>query len=369
MRAAVLMVNGLQPAYLGAYGCDWVPTPTIDSWAANGVVFDDHFSDAPLVPLARRITDSCIRLQAAGVKTAFVGPGDTDAGTWDIRLKTRRDPGPIELKSTRRAVRQAMEQLGDSPDALLWIEVDALLPPWSVSDELREEFFPSEPEADEDDGAIDTAEAVALEPWAGESPERIDVTDNEMFQRLQRTYAAAVAALDAAIGRLRKDCDKAGWDDAVWVLTSDAGFPLGEHGAVGPAQAALHEELVHLPLILVWSGGAHAGLRIAELTRPSDVAAALGDLVGRSPAPAGLARLAREEGATPRSHATCTMKGPRMHTWSVRTREWYLLATDAPETTRRLYVKPDDRWEFNNLAQHHPETVAELEQLYRDAQQ
>src|SRR5687768_4257698 len=25
MRAAVLMVNGLQPAFLGAYGCEWVP--------------------------------------------------------------------------------------------------------------------------------------------------------------------------------------------------------------------------------------------------------------------------------------------------------------------------------------------------------
>jgi arylsulfatase A-like enzyme len=364
MRAAVLMVNGLQPAYLGAYGCEWVPTPTIDAWAASGVVFDNHFSDAPLVPLTRRMSDSSIQLRASGVKTAFVGPGDSDAGAWDIRLTTRRYPGPIELKSTRRAVRQALEQLGDAPDALLWIEVDALLPPWSVVEELRDEFFPSEPESDEDE---DAAEAVALEPWAGDPPERIDVADSETFQRLQRTYAAAVAALDAAIARLRKDCDKAGWGDTVWILTSDAGFPLGEHGAVGPSQAALHEELVHLPLILVWPGGGHAGLRVAELTEPPDVAAALGDLVGRSPAPAGLARLAREEVTTLRSHAICTMKGPRSHSWSVRTREWYLLATDAPETTRRLYVKPDDRWEFNDLAQHHPETVAELEKLYRDA--
>jgi hypothetical protein len=53
--------------------------------------------------------------------------------------------------------------------------------------------------------------------------------------------------------------------------------------------------------------------------------------------------------------------------WSVRTGDWYLLGTDAAEATRRLYVKPDDRWEFNDVAQHHAETVAELEQIYRDA--
>ena len=46
-----------------------------------------------------------------------------------------------------------------------------------------------------------------------------------MFQRLQRTYAAAVASLDEALRRLRKDCYKAGWDDAAWLLTSDVGYP------------------------------------------------------------------------------------------------------------------------------------------------
>ena len=51
-----------------------------------------------------------------------------------------------------------------------------------------------------------------------------------------------------------------------------------------------------------------------------------------------------------------------------RTARYVALATDTPEVTRRLYVKPDDRWEFNDMAQHHPDTVAELEQQYRDAQ-
>jgi arylsulfatase A-like enzyme len=313
------------------------------------------------------MTETLAALRAAGVKTAFVGPGEVDAG-WDVRVTSKRDSGPIELKSTRRAVRQAFEQLGDAPDALLWVEIDALLPPWTVPEESLSEFFDSEPDNDENDNASGEDEVAAIEPWPGEPPERIDADDEETFQRLQRTYASAVASLDDALSRLRKDLDKRGWADAVGILSGDAGFPLGEHGAVGPAQAALHEELVHLPLILAWPAGEHAGLRVAELTQPPDLFAMLAELFGHPRTVVGLGRLARGNGGSIRTHAACVMKSPRLSTWSVRNREWYLLATDAPEPTRRLYVKPDDRWEFNDVAQHHPETVAELEQWYRDSQ-
>src|SRR5205823_6856262 len=139
------------------------------------------------------------------------------------------------------------------------------------------------------------------------------------------SYAAAVATLDDALGRLRKDCDKAGWTDAVWLLGSDAGFPLGEHGAVGPARAGLHEELVHLPLVLVWPGEEHAGLRVPELTQPPDLLATLGELLGRSAPGPSLVSLARDQGGSIRTHPPCVMKSPRISTWSVRTREWYLL--------------------------------------------
>jgi arylsulfatase A-like enzyme len=240
------------------------------------------------------------------------------------------------------------------------------LPPWSVPDELLDEFFGADPDAAAEDDASKPDEAGVVEPWTGELPDRIDPDDEVSFQRLRRTYAAAVAGLDEALGRLTKDFDKGGWGDAVLILTSDAGFPLGEHGAVGPAQAGLYEEFVHSPLILSWPGGEHAGLRVAGLTQPPDLIAAVGDWFGRSASTPGLVRLAREQAGSLRSHATCTLKVPRTNSWSVRTRDWYLLATDAPETTRRLYVKPDDRWEFNDVAQHHPETVAELEKVYRE---
>ena len=45
MHIVLLNIDGLQPAYLGAYGCEWIDTPTSDRWAAAGVVFDQHFAD------------------------------------------------------------------------------------------------------------------------------------------------------------------------------------------------------------------------------------------------------------------------------------------------------------------------------------
>ncbi len=41
----VICANGLQSAYLGAYGNPWIHTPNIDRLAAQGVVFDWHFPD------------------------------------------------------------------------------------------------------------------------------------------------------------------------------------------------------------------------------------------------------------------------------------------------------------------------------------
>lgn len=41
----VICANGLQAAYLGAYGNPWIHTPNIDRLAAEGVVFDWHFPD------------------------------------------------------------------------------------------------------------------------------------------------------------------------------------------------------------------------------------------------------------------------------------------------------------------------------------
>src|SRR5437588_321984 len=47
MRALVFVLRGCPVGWLGAYGNEWVVTPNLDRFAAEGVVFDRHLSDCP----------------------------------------------------------------------------------------------------------------------------------------------------------------------------------------------------------------------------------------------------------------------------------------------------------------------------------
>src|SRR5947209_6725045 len=44
MKALVLELADLHLGYLGCYGNEWVATPALDRFAAQGVVFDQHFA-------------------------------------------------------------------------------------------------------------------------------------------------------------------------------------------------------------------------------------------------------------------------------------------------------------------------------------
>jgi arylsulfatase A-like enzyme len=390
MRILVVVVDGLQPAFLGAYGNEWVATPFVDRWAAEGVVFDHHFADCPEPDAAHRAwrtgrhpfapgttsADLLAGLRDAAVRTARVGPllttDDPWASGWAYDLSAPRDTDdPLALKPTRRAVRQAIEALGDARDALLWVEIDALLPPWRLSEEATAEYFeePSEDEGETDEEA-ETAPQDMLTPWTDPLPERIDPNDDRTFERLQRTYAAAVADLDVGLERLLSDCAKRGWgDDALWLLTSERGFPLGEHGAAGFDAAELHEELVHLPLLLRWPHARQAGLRVNTLTQPANLAPTLRELFGLAlPTQDGpydgrsLVPLARGNDLPLRLQAVSGLRrGERLH-GGIRSAGWYLMSDGGVRgESWRLYVKPDDRWEVNDIHQHNLELTEEME--------
>jgi hypothetical protein len=64
------------------------------------------------------------------------------------------------------------------------------------------------------------------------------------------------------------------------------------------------------------------------------------------------------------------MQRGETRSWALRTAEWSfhlsLLSAGVEEPpTMRLFVKPDDRWEVNDVAQHHPELTENLEKTLR----
>jgi arylsulfatase A-like enzyme len=385
MKSLVIVINRCQPAYLGCYGNDWLPTATLDRLAAESVVFDQHFAEAPQPRLARRSWHTgCYPLHRplaprghglahglweAQVDAALVGdersptrPSRFGQG-WERQFWTRQARlEALEQESllggTIQAAVEWLEEHRDRDRWLLWLELSSLQLPWSPA-----EF---------DDEATEGAEEAELEPWfdppAGHVGTEIPA---EAAERIPATYAGLVCGVDQWLGQLIEFLKEKGlYDDLLLIVTSDCGLPLGEHGLVGDARPWLHEELVHLPLLMHLPGGAEAGRRVQHLTQAVDLLPTLveafdlplpGPVDGKSLLP-----LARGSTTKIRDHACSfawTGRPGAWEEWSLRTHQWYLIlpiTADPPRSTQ-LYIKPEDRWEVNNVLSQHPEAAEHLE--------
>ena len=147
-------------------------------------------------------------------------------------------------------------------------------------------------------------------------------------------------------------------------------------GLVGTSRPWLHDELIHLPLLLrlPGRGGRPAGASSA-LTQAVDLAptladwfqAPLPDVHGRSLLP-----LARGEVESIRPYACAGLQVGEAIEYALRHAGMGVsVAGTNPARTRKrrasqLYVKPDDRWEVNNVLQHHLELAEQLERTLRD---
>jgi arylsulfatase A-like enzyme len=349
MRILVLEPVGLHTAYLGCYGNDWVATPNLDRLAAEGIVFDQHLVDHPELSLETPFFE---RSAGTGV---HAWPGAPKPAAADA-VSYRRVVCPT-LADFAGAVAEVSAWLAeDSP--VCWLEGPSLVPPWDLAEDLLSVY--SEREEEEED------EAVA--PWPAPPLGEAELTADDLV-RLQDTYAAVVTYWDALLGHLLADLRARGSLDEliVWV-TARAGLPLGEHGVVGQAGPGLHDELIHVPLLWRFPHATEAGLRVGALTQPVDLRPSLGELLGL---PQGgiqgssLRPLVRGQTRSIRPYACAALRSGGQQEWLLRTPEWaFHLSPGAPQAAR-LYVKPDDRWEVNDVRAHQPEVAERLEATLR----
>jgi arylsulfatase A-like enzyme len=400
MRVLVLVANGLPCGYLGPYGCDWVDTPTFDRLAAEGIVFDQHFADAPNASGGRRawrtgryhlpnpgtpVAASAAEpnlftiLQAGGVRFSQI----FQKGPRSCEILGEASSEHVDLEDTIEAARAALDGVAATSSAVIWVELSTLLPPWRFPGELFTAAVPSDEREEADDGEDDEEEEDE-EDEESEVPEPAlvplldpptgplgDDPDEVTIQRLQETFAAAVRYLDAGLEQLLEGIG----DDWLIIVTSDRGAVLGEHGIIGPHRPWLHEELVHLTLIVRMPAAAHAGRRIQALTQPIDLLPTLLELFGVAP-PAGihghsLAPMLRGGDMPMRDYACVGLQIGLAVEWALRTPHWsYLLPLqgEIEDAARpaQLYAKPEDRWEVNDVRQHHLELSEHFDQVLRD---
>ena len=89
-----------------------------------------------------------------------------------------------------------------------------------------------------------------------------------------RRSATSTTSCGASSTALRKVVPES---DLLLIVTADHGEEFGEHGVLLTPQ--LYDEVMHVPLLVVWAGRIRAGLRVAPPVSLVDVAPTILDLV------------------------------------------------------------------------------------------
>lgn len=320
----VLAIDGLRAAALGAYGQTGYETPAFDALAAESLTLDACYAATPAPAdlydgLSQRWATTLLTDDAAATESLVAG----------AERAITLDTPPVEAvadsieatstASTWMALAEHVVELaeGDFPD-LLWIHVRGLYGPWDAPPELYEPLF------DEDDPEV----AATVEPPDAHFQDAAsDEACDARFAAACR-YAGQVMALDACLG---------GWLDVLdglfegeafrLVVVGLRGFPLGEHGRVGGVDPRLFSEQQHVP---VFVRDADPSGRFTRDPRPVTLSSFLQSLLAGDRPSSDSARL-----VSPDAEALVT------DSWLLRKP-----AAGDPE----LYVKPDDRWEQNDIA-------------------
>lgn len=350
MRILVIEAAALHLGYVGCYGSDWVATPNLDRLAAESVVFDQHLADAP-EPFS-----AAAWWQRSAATGMYQFPGPTAPPTTpDGTIRYVTIPGLSDFAP------RVLNALGarDADVPILWIDGPSLAPPWRLPEDLLTVY------ADEEEPDI----ASLADPAVG-----LGELTLEQLDRLQMAYAAVVTFFDAQLGRILDYLHDGGeFDRLLLCITASCGLPLGEHGMTGIHRAWLHDECVHIPLIVRVPQAEHGGTRIAALTQPVDLAPTFADFLGAAAAKVhgqSLWPLIRGETEPVRPYAASGLRIGDSEEWLLRTPERaLLLPTEVPEgdppRAVQLYVKPDDRWEVNDLAQRYADEADQLQQTLR----
>ena len=189
-----------------------------------------------------------------------------------------------------------------------------------------------------------------LTPWIDPPTGEFDLDDLAAWEWLHRTFAATLTCFDAEFGRLLAFLGERDFlNRSTIALTADYGFPLGQHGMIGLHRPYLHDELVHLPLLVRRPGAVTAGLRFAKFTQTEDLLPVLAN-----------------QGIPERSSVVSHWKTPDAEEAALRTESHTLLlplqeSDEEEPRDPQLFAMPDDRWEVNEIRQANLDLADELE--------
>lgn len=401
-------IDSLRRDHMSSYGYEKLTTPYLDRIAAQGTLFENHFSPSiPTTPgYASMLTGmdtfgtDVVALRHEGelgghVKTLSEVLGDAGYNTTCIGFTGNPSSRGFQTylnyeswlpdpKTGRSAKAECLNDVAipelerlaadDKPFFLFMRHMDPhspYLPP-----KPYDRIFYGDNETDPDNDSMEPVYSFRpfgsyLQSWIPEG-----VTDEKYVTAL---YDGAIAYMDTCIQSLFAKLQSLGLEEeTIVVITSDHGETLYEHDCYFDHHG-LYDCTLVVPLILKFPGKVPAGKRVSETTLISDIMPTLLDLAGirtgikfdgRS-----LQGLMNGGGASSsKPFATisefyiteCTWM--RKHGW--RTPEWKLIRSLEPDFHFKpeveLYNIVSDPGENENLADSEPDVVAYLTKRMND---
>ena len=373
MNAICLVIDRLHHGYLGAYGNGWIETPSIDRLACEAFTFDQMQIETPDLGLGMRALWQGVhprsnptslppsladRLKAADVITSLITDSETIAG--DPLAETFGElvelPSPEKLLTADSAdethLAGCFSRLLDLLDTqegpfLVWNHLSGMNAGWDAPYDFRARYME---EGDPEPGQF-------VEPPHFELNEGFDP---DLLLNVSQAYAGQVTLLDLCVGAMLEYLEESGLaENTMLFLLSARGLALGEHRHVGLEKNSLFGELTHVPAMVRLPDGTGAAGRTQALATPRDLHATLLDWFGletnQSPATGSqnLLPLIRGEAETVRDRLLVVGTNRR------RPFEPRRYLRQNREGTN-LYVKPDDRWEINDVIDRCSEEVRRL---------
>jgi arylsulfatase A-like enzyme len=362
----VLVIDGLQPAWLGPYGNTWIPTPHFNQLATQSLALDRYWQTSPtLAGIYHRWwgTSSEHSLSLPGVledsrRKTILLTDDPSVTQWPA-AEAFADQMVVPIESHEQLAEDwtatnLAQFFAQATETLLplrtpfaaWLHTGSLGKIWDAPLALREQFV------EEDDPEAITATIP---------PEGIAAADPDALWSWRQAAAAQVMVLDECLGTWLEAWDESPLADDTWlVVLSGRGYPLAEHGRWGMDESLLTPELLRGAALIRAPQQRYELRRSPWLAQPSDLWPTLSSALS----------IAGPTIATGQDWNRATIT-PTPADWTksliiqsdsvtglITPHWWYTHSNNRDEPKAELYLQPDDYFAVNNVASRCSEQVA-----------
>ena len=363
-NALVLVTDRLGAGYLGPYGNTWIETPAWNRLAAEGTLFETALVDSPCLahvydsywhgrhassqpaqedspPLAALLAENSI--QSWLITDERVVAEQAAAASFDERVVLppgdEKSAGTLEGTQLARLFATVIDVVRHQAEApcLIWVHAQAMQGPWDAPYYLRSQFVEAE-----DPAPPDFVQPPELQVKANGDP--------DLLLGIQHAYGGQAVLLDSCLEILLDALGSTALGETTaFMATATRGYPMGEHQYVGRNELPLYGELLQVPWILRWPGLAGATWRQQQMVQPPDVYTTLLNWFNIVPPASVWGCSLRPDhvhlSATPDQLIACSQHEQQV---SLRVPGWFMRRTGQEEV--EVFVKPDDRWECNEIS-------------------